>query len=604
MKSLGRILLIADDPVEFDRLQMMFTHVATAWDIEYCKTDKDALAHLEKTEFEAIFADLVAGPLATAQFLHDIWKKHPKTVRFLMAPSIDTDVMVTCVLGAHQYLQQPLSEEALRTALKRVEFISNLVGNQRIQSLVSRMRTLPSRPSLYLEIMRELRSQNANAKVIGDLVSKDLAISTKLIQVVNSAYYGLAQQVTEPSDAVLLLGLDTTASLVLSIEAFARFDKVKPLYFSIDQVWKHSQQLAQSAKKITELMTHDSTIAKDAFTAGLLHDIGKLTLALNFEEQYQGALKLAEKKGLPACEVESEVFGANHAEAGAYLLSLWGLPFPIIEAVASHHLPAPELEPEFSAVTAVHLAERLEHESELERFPGNSVEIDLAYPDALGIHDELHALRRIVRGEDKDSGTTFQVKRPATTEGTEEKAEIKPALPIIVPAAEPIKYTVKKDQVPKTRIAFVISGICIIIVLLIVGAITTTRTLIAAVTPAPAPKKIARNQTSNRSVPSTRVLTTSQPEKTEVEPAAKATSVQTSPESHTVPDLTPQQMADDTFSKLKVQAIMYHGVDSSVLINGRSLRLGDSIEGARIFSVEPLAVTLDKEGFQHKYRLK
>jgi len=105
-------------------------------------------------------------------------------------------------------------------------------------------------------------------------------------------------------------------------------------------------------------------------------------------------------------------------------------------------------------------------------------------------------------------------------------------------------------------------------------------------------------------VPSTPVSTTSQPEKTHVEHVANATPVQTSPESHTVPDLTPQQLAEDTFSKLKVQAIMYHGVDSSVLINGRSLRLGDSIEGARIFSVEPLAVTLDKEGFQHKYRLK
>jgi putative nucleotidyltransferase with HDIG domain len=600
MKSLGRILLIADDPVEFDRLQMLFTHVASAWDIEYCKNEKDALVHLEKTEYDVVFADLVAGPLQTAQFLHDLWKKHPTTLRFLMAPTIDTDVMVTCVLGAHQYLQQPVSEEALRASLERVEFITNLVRNPRIQSLVSRMRTLPSRPSLYLEIMRELRSNNADVKIIGELVSRDLAISSKLIQVVNSAYYGLAQQVNEPGDAVLLLGLDTTSSLVLSIEAFARFDKVKPLYFSIDQVWKHSQALAQSAKKIAEAMTHDKELAKDAFTAGLLHDIGKLTLALNFEEQYQGALKLAEKKSIPACEVESEVFGANHAEAGAYLLSLWGLPFPIIEAVASHHLPAADLKNTFNAATAVHLAERLEYENELERAAGQKIEIDLHYPEALDVESHLGDLRRIVRGEGRADtpGTAYFSKRP--TPPPQPKTDSASPVPIVVPAAEPIKYTVKKEKTQKSRITFVVSGVCIIIFLLVVGAVTTARTVWGMITPAPAPVKVAKAQkprpqfARQTPVPDATQAKPSEPQPKISEPAVVATPTS---------ENTPEQLAQETFSKLRVQAIIYRGLESSVMINGQSLRLGDMIEGAKIHSVEPLAVTLEKDGFQHKYRL-
>jgi len=478
------------------------------------------------------------------------------------------------------------------------------------------MRTLPSRPSLYLEIMRELRPNNANAKVVGELVSKDLAISTKLIQVVNSAYYGLAQQVTEPSDAVLLLGLDTTASLVLSIEAFARFDKVKPLYFSIDQIWKHSQALAQAAKKITEVMTHDYDLAKDAFTAGLLHDIGKLTLALNFEEQYQGALKLAEKRKLPACEVESEVFGASHAEAGAYLLSLWGLPFPIIEAVASHHLPAVDIGSKFTAATAVHLAERLENEYEMERNGGDTSRIDLNYPSQLGVETHLEELRRIIRGEDKPGtpGTTFYVKRPTTplppqpTKAEPDHDPETPVLaapsspvPIVIPASEPIKYSVKSEGVPKTRVAFVVTGICIIIFLLIVGTITTFRTVAAAVTPARPATKVAKNlaQPSTLKRP---VRNTVQPEKP-APVAEKPVEPAPTPAPSTTPQHTPEQQAQETFAKLKVQAIMYHGVESSVLINGTSLKLGETIEGARIFSVEPLAVTLEKDGFQRKYKL-
>src|SRR5262249_8047361 len=161
----------------------------------------------------------------------------PKTVRFFLSASIDSDVMVTCVLGAHHFLQKPLDLSALQAALHRADSMNRLLRNERIQSLVSRMRTLPSRPSLYLELMRELLSSNARAITVGELVAKDLAISARLIQVVNSAYYGLQQHVSDPAAAVLLLGLETTSSLVLSIEAFARFDKVKPLYFSMDQVW-------------------------------------------------------------------------------------------------------------------------------------------------------------------------------------------------------------------------------------------------------------------------------------------------------------------------------------------------------------------------------
>jgi len=599
MKSLGRILLVADEAVEFDRLKALFTHVASAWEVQYCQSEREALALLEEGEFGAIFADLVSGPLATAQFLHEVWKKHPKTVRYLMAQTIDTDVMVTCVLGAHQYLQQPVNEEFLRSALERVEFINRLVRNPRIQSLVSRMRTLPSRPSLYLEVMRELRSSNANAKIVGELVAKDLAISTKLIQVVNSAYYGLAQQITDPADAILLLGMETTASLILSIEAFARFDKVKPLYFSIDRVWKHSQSVAQSAKKIAELMSPDSSVAKDAFTAGLLHDVGKLALALNFEEQYQGALKLAEKKNLQAWEVETEVFGASHAEAGAYLLSLWGLPLPIIEAVASHHLPARDLGNNFNAVTAVHLVERLEYEKDLAAIPGNTTVVDLDYPADLEIEANLDTFRSIIRGQElpDSGGTMFFVKRASESrsESENESTDSTSGMPIIVPAAEPIQYEVANSRPAYSP--FRILSDAVAIAILIAGTAWALRSK---------PDKNGGDNEGPKLMAKTGAATLSASggsnQKASVQ-ASETTPALTSATPGTAGEPTREQLAQEAFSRLKLQGIMYHGVSSSVLINGHTLHLGDQIEGAKIFSVEPLQVTLEKDGMQHKLKL-
>src|SRR5687768_17386680 len=185
----ARILLLADDPEELSKLKALLSEAAPDRGVFPATNQKDALAALEKHDFECVFCDLTSGPEVGSQFLQEIWKLRPRTVRFLLARSITPDLMVTCALGSNHFLQKPLDALTLGSALSRADAINQFVRNDRIQSLVSRMRTLPSRPSLYIEVMRELRSPTASATTVGEIVEKDLAISTKLIQVVNSAFY-------------------------------------------------------------------------------------------------------------------------------------------------------------------------------------------------------------------------------------------------------------------------------------------------------------------------------------------------------------------------------------------------------------------------------
>ena len=398
MSNCERILIVADDAGDFQAAKTAFSSLPAGWQVHFSQSEKDALCYLDQCEFDVIFVDLSAGPFAGAQFLHEVWKKHPRTVRYLLVESMDTDMIVTCVLGAHQFVPKPLTQSSIATALNRVQTLNRMVRVPHVQTLVSRIRSFPGRPAIYLQVMRELRSKNASAQVVGELVAQDLSISTKLIQIVNSAYYGMAQEIYDPTEAVLLIGMQTTASLVLSIEAFAHFDKVKPRYNLTDRVWRHCQSVAQSAKRISEVVTTDPTIANEAYTAGLLHDIGKLALAMNFEEEYQAILNLAQSRRLPLWKVEGDVLGANHAEVGGYMLATWGMPFAMIEAVAGHHLPAQSLGSKFSALTAVHMANGLikaEH-------PGRSgfpeAELDLDYSLDSGLCDQMDVFREIVSG--------------------------------------------------------------------------------------------------------------------------------------------------------------------------------------------------------------
>jgi putative nucleotidyltransferase with HDIG domain len=397
MKEFGRILLVIDNLADLAAVTPLFTELPEAWKVNVSQSPKDALCQMAQVHFDIVFVDLQDGPVASTQFLHEVWARYPDTIRFLLANSLEMDLMVMCALGPHQFLQKPLEGATIRSAIERAHLVHRLFKEKNVQTLVSRIRTFPSRPTVYVEVMRELRSMNASPETVGELVSRDLAISIKLLQITNSAFFGFQRQVSTPSDAVMLLGMQTTSSLVLGIEAFAKLDNVKLLYFSTDQIWKHSQAVAHSAKAIAELMTNDSALAHDAYTAALLHDIGKLALAVNLEEQYRQALDTAQQKNVPLFEVELEVFGATHAEAGAYLLSLWGLPARVVEAVATHHLPARDLPKKFSPLTAVHIANALEYAEASGRSGFPEFRLDLEYPDELRIQENIEQMRDIVR---------------------------------------------------------------------------------------------------------------------------------------------------------------------------------------------------------------
>jgi putative nucleotidyltransferase with HDIG domain len=239
-----------------------------------------------------------------------------------------------------------------------------------------------------LEVMRELRSTEASVERVAAIVSKDLGISTKLVQLVNSPFYGLNQAVAEVQEAIAFLGLSTTINVVMSIEAFSRFDKIKPLYFSADRVWKHSQALGETARKICRVAGRDAEAAGQAYLAALLHDIGKLTLAENFADDYQTLTQTAEKQKRQVYELELETFGASHADAGAYLLAVWGLPISTVHAVSSHHAGFGTFN-ELTPATVVHLAEQMFGS------PDPIEEIIQRYPPEVGLRDSLDQLRLI-----------------------------------------------------------------------------------------------------------------------------------------------------------------------------------------------------------------
>ena len=319
-----RILVANADP---HRLAEYGRALEQEWTVKLVTGPEAALAEMAAQPFDVLVADCaLAGANQGVELLDRIHTEYPKTIRILLAGELDKEQRMADVKGSHLILTKPCDRETLRSAIQRALAIDLWLANDRLRELVARLRTFPIVPSLYLEVTNALRNPHVTTSEVGAIIARDMAMMTKLLQLTNSACFGLPRKINDPVEAVGILGFETVKSMVMTIKLLSQYDKVKPVYFSIDRLWRHSTEVARISRRLAMMHEDDPVLAESAFTAGLMHDLGKLVLASNFDEQYSGAQALARQQHLPLWEVEKQIFGASHGEIGAYLLGLWGMP--------------------------------------------------------------------------------------------------------------------------------------------------------------------------------------------------------------------------------------------------------------------------------------
>lgn len=388
-----RILFVDDEMLVLEGLQRMLRPLRAEWEMVFVDSGAKALELMGQAPFDVVVSDMRMPGMNGAELLAEVLKRFPKTVRLVLSGHADRDLVLKCVGSTHQYLSKPCQPEELKAAIARASQLETSLRDQSLRQLVSRLDRLPSIPALYVQIVEKLQDPQIGLDEIGEIVAKDMAMTAKILKLVNSAFFGLGRQISSPVEAVSYLGVETIKSLVLSIHAFSQFTSVKLGAFSIDALWAHSQQTAGLAKEIARLESADQKLLDDCFVAGLLHDTGKLVLASNFPQQYDRVTEAARGGTLALLTAEENTFGANHAEVGGYLLGLWGLPVPVVEAIALHHQPAQSPHLAFSPLTAVHAADALVHIPlpGTERNPAD--DLDLMYLGRLSLEARLEPWR-------------------------------------------------------------------------------------------------------------------------------------------------------------------------------------------------------------------
>ncbi len=350
------ILFVDDEKKVLDGLSRMLRPFRKAFDMYFVISPKEALALMDKKEFDIIVSDVRMPGMDGISLLNEVKRKHPNTMRIILTGQSSVDATLKSIGIAHQFLDKPCEPIKLKNLLTRALFIKKLMTHPTIEKIVSGLETLPSMPSIYIEIQRRLADPNCSVEEVARCIEKDMAMSAKILQLVNSAFFGHFSHVESPSKAVHLLGLETVKALVLSLHIFSQYDDKKGLPISLDILWKHSMYVGNLAKEIAVAQLQDRKTTDYAFIAGLLHDIGKLILAVNMPDKYKEAIEIAKTEGIELFRAEARVFKTSHAEIGGYLMGLWGLPGPVVEAIVYHHHPECYPCNEFDALAAVYAA--------------------------------------------------------------------------------------------------------------------------------------------------------------------------------------------------------------------------------------------------------
>jgi putative nucleotidyltransferase with HDIG domain len=377
-----RLLFVDDDSMVLDGLRRTLHSMRQEWEMHFVNSAAAALEALEKEPYDAVVSDMRMPLTDGAQLLEQIKERYPNMVRMILSGQSSREAVYRSISPAHQFLSKPCDPQELVARLSQAFAMRDLLANQALKTVISRMRSIPSLPTLYEELTAALRREDPSLNQIAKIISKDVGMAAKILQLANSAFVGASGRVSSLSQALSLIGTETVRTLVLSVHVFSQFERDKQVTASLPALWDHSVEVSSLAQRIANSEGCAKTMVEESFTAGLLHDIGKVVLLAEMPREYHQIFEMSPGSK----DVELERLGCTHAEVGAYLMSIWGLPLSLVHAVAFHHRPGETAETHFSTLTAVHAADVIASATDASPL-NHDAELDLGYLERLGLSE-------------------------------------------------------------------------------------------------------------------------------------------------------------------------------------------------------------------------
>ncbi len=328
------ILFVDDEQGILEGIKALLRRQRGKWELHFAQSAADALDLIRKHPVDIVVSDFQMPGQSGLEFLEALKAEQPQVVRIMLSGQVDSDKTIHAISTAQQFINKPLNPLELVQLLERNVALLDYVDNPHMKKVIGCIGNLPSKTSTYNELTAILEKSSTTVKDIVPVVEKDMAITAKIMQIVNSSFFGVVKRITGLQMAMTMVGETIIRSIVLNSEVQRLLGTERfPEGWSMDILHNHSMETAVLAASIAR----DRYEKEQVFVAGLLHDLGLLIMASQMPEMLVSVSTVAREKKIQFWEAEYEEMGICHGEIGAYLLGLWGFPFHVVEAVAHHH---------------------------------------------------------------------------------------------------------------------------------------------------------------------------------------------------------------------------------------------------------------------------
>jgi len=348
-----KILIVDDDSLSLNGMKQALSAAKPEWALFFAISGEEALQILSVQNIDIIVSDMKMPVMDGGDLLAKVKEINPAIIRIIISAFNDKDLVIKATQYAHQFLAKPIDIPVLIKIIEKLYSLQVILHNPKIIKLTNSVKNLPSLPELYLQIEQEMKKPDPSIKKIDEIITKDIIMTAKMLQVVNSAFFGLPQRIINPLQAINFLGIEIIKALVLIVHFFSADSANASYQTHLKKLWDDSFKVATLSKKIAQSEKLNPKQIEEAFIGSLLHDIGKLVLwqANNYFEDIQRQMK---DFNVTETAAEYLLYETSHAEVGAYLLGVWGLPESLIEMVAFHHKPSASPNKGFSPLTILH----------------------------------------------------------------------------------------------------------------------------------------------------------------------------------------------------------------------------------------------------------
>lgn len=351
-----RILFVDDEEQVLRGLDRLTSTLEGEWTFAFANSGARALELLRDDPFDVVVSDLRMPGMCGGDLLRAIQARYPEVVRVVLSGQADQTASVKAAGAAHQFLAKPCDATELLATFERAEVIKGLIAEPRLRGLVSRLPSVPSAPAAYESLLRELDDADVSMERVASIMGSDVAMSAKVLQLVNSSFFGLSRTIVDVRQAAQFLGLDVIRALVVAAQAFSMFPPRGENAAAVEAIQAHSLHVSSVARRIAADDGQDKGGVDAAAAAGMLHEIGALVLATVVPDAFRHVEQRRELLG-DRWSAERQLLGTTSATVGAYLLGAWGLPLSVVRALVELPEPSYGGQGPLSTGLVVHLAD-------------------------------------------------------------------------------------------------------------------------------------------------------------------------------------------------------------------------------------------------------